>query len=406
MPAYEYKALDTSGKLISGVIDADSPKDARARLRAQQIFATEIKETEKSISITSEVKVKKLLKRIGPADVAIVTRQLATLLRAGLPLVRSLQAIEDQLEDNLLRPHIIEIRDDVNKGSSLADALSKHPKVFSPLYINMVHAGESAGALDDILDRLASFSEKSLALRNKVRAAMIYPIFMAIIGVVAVGILLTFVVPTITKVFVDTKQKLPGPTLLLLNISSFMKSFWWLIPIAIVGGVILFKRLRKAKGSRLFMDKFKLRMPIFGQLVRKMAVSRFSRTLSILTASGVPILKALNITRNIIANEVLSQAIDEAIEAVGAGKSIAEPLRKSGAFPPIVSHMITVGETSGKLEEMLQNIAEAYDNEVENSVNALVSLLEPVMIVTMGLVVGLIVFAILLPIFEMNELAM
>jgi general secretion pathway protein F len=321
-------------------------------------------------------------------------------------LVRSLQAIEDQLEDNLLRPHIIEIRDDVNKGSSLADALSKHPKVFSPLYINMVHAGESAGALDDILDRLASFSEKSLALRNKVRAAMIYPIFMAIIGVVAVGILLTFVVPTITKVFVDTKQKLPGPTLLLLNISSFMKSFWWLIPIAIVGGVILFKRLRKAKGSRLFMDKFKLRMPIFGQLVRKMAVSRFSRTLSILTASGVPILKALNITRNIIANEVLSQAIDEAIEAVGAGKSIAEPLRKSGAFPPIVSHMITVGETSGKLEEMLQNIAEAYDNEVENSVNALVSLLEPVMIVTMGLVVGLIVFAILLPIFEMNELAM
>lgn len=404
MPAFEYKALDQNGNATSGVIDADSAKDARAKLRAQDVFAVEIKETEKGISLSTQVNVKNLFKRTGLREVAVVTRQLATLLKAGLPLVRSLQAIEDQLADSPLRTHIIEVREDVNRGVSLADALGKHPKIFSDLYVNMVRAGESAGALDSILERLATFSEKTLALQNKVRSAMVYPIFMSIIAVLAVGLLLTFVVPTITKVFLETKQDMPGPTVMLLNVSRFMKGYWWAVVIAAAAAVLAVKRGKKRKGVKLFMDRMKLRMPVSGQLARKMAVSRFARTLSILTASGVPILKAMGIVRTIVNNEVLSKAIDEAAEAVGAGKSIAEPLAKSGVFPPIVTHMVAVGETSGRVEEMLQNIADAYDTEVENAVVALVSLLEPAMIIIMGGVVGFIVFAILLPIFEMNQM--
>ena len=404
MPAFEYKALDQNGNATSGVIDADSAKDARAKLRTQDLFAVDIKETEKGISLSTQVSVKNLLKRTSLREVTVVTRQLATLIKAGLPLVRSLQAIEDQLADSPLRTHIIEVREDVNRGGSLADAFAKHPKIFSDLYVNMVRAGESAGALDSILERLANFSEKTLALQNKVRSAMVYPIFMSIIAVLAVGLLLTFVVPTITKVFLETKQDIPGPTVMLLNVSRFMKSYWWALILAVVAISVAVKRGKKRKGVKLVMDRVKLHMPVFGQLARKMAVSRFARTLSILTASGVPILKAMGIVRSIVNNEVLSKAIDEAAEAVGAGKSIAEPLAKSGVFPPIVTHMIAVGETSGRVEEMLQNVADAYDTEVENAVVALVSLLEPAMIIIMGGVVGFIVFAILLPIFEMNQM--
>jgi len=404
VPAFEYKALDQNGNAATGVIDADSAKDARAKLRLQQLFAVEIKETEKGISLSTQVSVKTLFKRAGLREVTVVTRQLATLLKAGLPLVRALQAIEDQLAESPLRTHIIEVREDVNRGVSLADALGKHPKIFSDLYVNMVRAGESAGALDSILERLATFNEKMLALQNKVRSAMIYPIFMSVIAVLAVGLLLTFVVPTITKVFMETKQNMPGPTVLLLSASRFMKSYWWVLILVGASLTVLAKRARRKKGVKFFMDRVKLRMPVFGPLARKMAVSRFARTLSILTASGVPILKAMGIVRTIVNNEVLSKAIDDAAEAVGAGKSIAEPLAKSGVFPPIVTHMIAVGETSGKIEDMLQNVADAYDTEVENAVVALVSLLEPAMIIVMGGVVGFIVFAILLPIFEMNQM--
>ena len=404
MPAYQYKAFDQEGHATAGVIDADSQKDARAKLRMQQIFAIEIKESEKEIGLTTDVKIKSLFKRIGQREIAVITRQLATLLRAGLPLVRSLKAIEDQLQDSPLRAHVVEIREDVNRGLSLAAAMEKHSKIFSPLYVNMVRAGESAGALDDILERLATFSEKTMALQNKVRSAMVYPIFMAVVGCIAVMVLLTFVVPTITKIFLETKQQLPAPTMALLRISSFLKNYWWFLLIAIGALIALSRQMGKRKAVSVFMDKVKLRMPVFGSVVRKMAVSRFARTLSILSASGVPILKAMNIVRSVVNNEVLAQAIDKASEAVGAGKSIAEPLGESGVFPPIVTHMIAVGETSGKLEEMLQSVADAYDNEVENSVAALISLIEPAMIIIMGAVVGFIVLAILLPIFEMNKL--
>lgn len=404
MPVFKYKALDHAGKAAGGVIDADSAKDARARLRSQQLFATDVRETEKGISLSSQINLKQIFRRVGTHDVAVVTRQLATLVKAGLPLLRALQAIEDQLADSSFRTTIIEVREDVNRGVSLADALGKHPKIFTALYVNMVRAGESAGALDTILDRLAVFSEKSLALQNKVRSAMVYPIFMSVVAVLAVGILLTFVVPTVTKIFVETKQELPGPTIALLAVSGFMKGYWWTLVLAATALTVLFRRVTRRPAARLLVDRVKLRLPVFGTLSRKLAVARFARTLSILAASGVPILKAMGIVRSIVGNEVLARAIDAAGEAVGAGKSIAEPLAQSGVFPPIVTHMIAVGETSGRLEEMLQNVADAYDGEVENSIVALVSLLEPVMIIGMGGVVAFIVFAILMPIFEMNQL--
>lgn len=404
MPAFKYKALDQEGKAAVGVIDADSAKDARARLRAQQLFATDVRETEKRISLSSQVNLKAILRRVGLRDVSVVTRQLATLIKAGLPLVRALQAIEDQLADSPFRTTIIEVREDVTRGVSLADAFEKHPKVFTPLYVNMVRAGESAGALDVILDRLAVFSEKTLALQNKVRSAMVYPIFMSVVAVLAVGLLLTLVVPSVTKIFTETNRTLPPATVLLLAASAFMQSYWWVLLAGAAAVAVVFRRLTRRPAMRLLVDRVKLRVPVFGVLAQKLAVSRFARTLSILAASGVPILKAMGIARTIVGNEVLARALDAACDAVGAGKSIAEPLAASGVFPPIVTHMIAVGETSGRLEEMLQNVADAYDNEVENAVAALVSLLEPVMIIGMGGVVGFIVFAILMPIFEMNEL--
>ena len=404
MPAFKYKAFDQEGKAAAGVIDADSAKDARARLRAQQLFATDVRETEKGLGLSTHISLKSVLRRVGLRDVAVVTRQLATLIKAGLPLVNALQAIEDQLADSPFRATIIEVREDVNRGVGLADALERHPGIFTPLYVNMVRAGESAGALDVILDRLALFSEKTLALQGKVRSAMVYPIFMSVVAVLAIGILLTFVVPSVTKIFTETNRALPGPTVLLLAVSAFMQSYWWALLLGAAAAAAAFRRLARRPAMRLVVDRAKLRAPVFGALVQKLAVSRFSRTLSILAASGVPILKAMGIVRTIVGNEVLARAFDGACEAVGAGTSIAEPLAASGVFPPIVTHMIAVGETSGRLEEMLQNVADAYDREVENSVAALVSLLEPLMIITMGGVVGFIVFAILMPIFEMNEL--
>ncbi len=383
MPAFKYKALDEGGKSAAGVIDADSARDARARLRAQGLFAVEVRETEKGISLSTQVNLKALFRRVGTREIAVVTRQLATLLKAGLPLVRSLQAIEEQLGDSPFRPAIIEVREAVNRGVGLADALGKHPKIFTPLYVNMVRAGESAGALDVILDRLAVFNEKSLALQNKVRSAMVYPIFMAVIGVLAVGILLAFVVPTITKVFVETKQQLPGPTLALLAVSGFMKGYWWALAAAGAGAVFLFRRIVRRPAARLFADRLKLRLPVFGPLTRKMAVSRLARTLSILTASGVPILKAMGIVREVVGNEVLARALDGAGEAVGAGKSIAEPLAASGVFSLIVTHMIAVGDERPP-EEMLQNVADFKRRGGGELRSALVSLLEPAMIIASG----------------------
>ena len=403
MAVFEYKALNSKGDQLTGIIDADTPADARSKLRKQGIFPIEVVESEEKIKLKSELTFTRLFSRVKAADVAIFTRQLATLVNAGLPLVNALTALIEQLEKSPLKRVVIKVRDQVNAGSSFADALSFYPKVFSPLYVNMIKAGESAGALEIVLGRLADLAEKNLKLRNRIRSIMVYPILVAFLSVAVVMFLLVKVVPTIITIFTESRQALPLPTIILINISAFLRGYWWGILLILVGLYLLYSFWKKGRRGRYLIDRLKLNFPLFGILVRKMAIVRFSRTLSILLSSGVPLLKSLGIVRNIVDNVAIGGSIEEAQVAIRGGKSIADPFRKSGLFPPMVIHMIMVGETSGSLEDMLIKVAQAYEDEVETTVSALTSVLEPVMILVMGLVVGFIVISILLPIFQMSQ---
>lgn len=403
MSVFDYKALNSQGDQVTGIIDADTTADARAKLRKRGIFPTEVVESDEKVDLRSDQAISRLFHRIKAGDVAVFTRQMATLLGSGLQLVQSLNALIDQLEKSPLKRVIIKVRDDVNAGKSFGDALRRFPRVFTPLYINMIQAGEAAGALDVVLERLADLTEKSVKMRNHIRSVMVYPILVACIGVAVIVFLLVKVVPTITSIFAETQQALPLPTVILLNISDFLRGYWWAI-IFIVGGLyLLFTFWRKGLRGRQVIDRLKLRLPLFGPLIRKVAVVRFSRTLATLLSSGAPLIGSLGIVKNIVNNTSIAQSIEEAIEAIRAGQSVAGPFRKSRVFPPIVVHMISIGETSGALEPMLEKIAQSYEDEVETTVSAMTSLLEPIMIVTMGIVVGYIVLSILLPIFQMSQ---
>jgi general secretion pathway protein F len=297
------------------------------------------------------------------------------------------------------------VKQRVNEGSSLADALGQHPKVFSNLYVNMIRAGESSGALDVVLFRLADFTESQARLRSKILGTLTYPAAMVIIGAAVMGILFTVVIPKITKVFEDTKVVLPWTTRILIGFASFMHDYWWAMGILMAGGIYAFVRWLRTPAGRARWDVWVLDAPIFGPLVRQVAVARFSRTLATLLKSGVPLLTALDIVRNIVGNTRLAAVIEEARESIKEGESIAAPLKRSGEFPPLVYHMIAIGEKSGELEDMLGNVANAYDSQVETKVAALTSLLEPIMIVVMGVAVAFIVFSILMPILQINTIA-
>lgn len=406
MPVYEYKALDASGKTVSGLVDADTAKEARQKLRMQSLYTTSVTEAEKEVTLTSEVKVRKVLRRVKRKDIASTTRQLSTLLRSGMPVVQSLSAIIEQLEGHPLQKGILEIREKVNSGSTFADALADHPKLFSNLYIGMVRAGESAGALETILQRLADYLEKSEKQRNRIRSIMVYPVVMLFVGGGVLTFLMTYVVPTLTRLFVEMGRDLPLPTQVLIATSKFVKSYKMLFVIGgLVAVFISFKRyIRKEKG-RMRYDSFRLKLPVLGTLVRKLCMVRFARTLGTLVAGGVPLLQAMEIVRNVVGNAVIGKVLDEAKDNIARGQTISDPLKESKQFPPIVTHMIAVGEASGNLEEMLFNVADAYEDEVETAVAGLTALLEPLIIVVMGVIVGFIVVSILLPIFDMNKLA-
>ncbi|MFH1037075.1 MAG: type II secretion system inner membrane protein GspF [PVC group bacterium] len=403
MAVFDYKALNTHGEQVSGIIDADSPADARAKLRRQGVFPTEVSESDAKVDLRSDQALTRLLHRVKAGDVAIFTRQTATLLSSGLQLVQSLNALIDQLEKSPLKRVIIKVRDDVNAGMTFGDALRGFPRVFPPLYTNMIQAGEAAGALDVVLERLADLTEKNVKMRNHIRSVMVYPILVACIGVAVIIFLLVNVVPTITSIFAETQQALPLPTVFLLSVSDFMRGYWWALILIAAGLYLIFAFWKKGSRGRSFIDRLKLRLPLFGPLIRKIAVVRFTRTLATLLSSGAPLIESLSIVRNIVNNTSIAGSIDNAIESIRAGQSIAGPFRKSRVFPPIVVHMISVGETSGALEPMLEKIAGSYEDEVETTVSALTSLLEPIMIVIMGVVVGYIVLSILLPIFQMSQ---
>lgn len=409
MPVYAYKGLSQEGRAVSGIIDADTPKGARLKLRGSGVFPTDLVEEQRQKSSTaaearSEFTLARFVERITPQELALLTRQLSTLVGASLPLVDCLSALIEQVESARIKRTLSHIREQVTEGTSLADALKAHPRIFSDLYVSMVRAGEASGALDVVLLRLADYAESYAALRDKVRTALTYPILMAIVGTGIMLFLLSYVVPKVTKIFAENKAALPLMTTVLLAISGFLQEYWWLVVGAIIAVVLSIRVSTRTPAGRLRYDRYVLSIPYFGKLLKKVALARFARTLSTLLTSGITLLQSLDIVKNVVNNTVLSKAIEDARSSIREGQSIAPPLKKSGLFPAMLIHMIAVGEKSGELEQMLSRAADAYDSEVTSAVTALTSVLEPVMILIGGAVVLFIVLAILLPIFELNEL--
>jgi len=405
LPVFEYHGIDTRGKNVRGIIDADTPRLARAKLKKSGVFPTEIQETmAERRGGRRDLSVAHLLRKVRIQDVAVMTRQLATLTGAGLALVPSLNSLVHQIENPNLKKVVSQVRERVKEGSSLSDALREFPRVFSNLYVNMVAAGESSGALDIVLFRLADFTENQVKLRNRVLSALIYPILMVFLASGAVTFLMVKVVPKILELFEDWGQALPLPTVMLLDITNFLKSYGWAVALGLAGALLAGGFYFRTEGGRLLFDRLVLRVPIFGRLTRIIATTRFSRTLGTLLASGIPLVNAMKIVKNIVKNRVIAEAIENSQESIVEGQSIAGPLARSGVFPPMVTDMIAIGEDSGQLEHMLLKVSEAYDNQVETTVSGLTSILEPLLIVVMGGIVLFIVLAVLLPIFEMNQI--
>jgi general secretion pathway protein F len=409
MPVYAYKGLNQGGRAVSGIIDADNPKGARLKLRRDGIFPTDINEEERqakslATQLSGSVNFRQLFERVSPQDLALTTRQLATLVGAGLPLVDCLSALIEQTENARIKRVLSQVREQVTEGVSLADALKGHPRMFTDLYVNMVRAGEASGALDLVLMRLADYTESYAELRDKVRSALTYPVLMAVVSAAILFFLLSYVVPQVTKIFAENQAKLPIMTQILLAISGFMQEYWWLVLGTIIMVVVAVRVSTRTPAGRLRFDRYVLAIPYAGKVLKKLALARFARTLSTLLQSGIPLLTSLDIVKNVVNNTVLSAAIEDARASIREGQSIAPPLKKSGLFPSMLIHMIAVGEKSGELEQMLAKAADSYDNEVSSSIAAFTSIFEPMMILVGGAVVLFIVLAILLPIFELNQL--
>lgn len=400
---FEYTGLNQAGKEVRGLREADNAKGLRSLMRKEGIFLTQLSGREETAEQKRSVDFKNVvIGRVSGDDIAIMTRQLATLIGAGIPLVEALTALVEQIEHEKLKRIVGEIKQRVNEGSSLADAMAQHPAVFTPIFVNMVRAGESSGALDVVLIRLADFTEGQARLRSKVLGTLAYPAFMLVFSGLIMGILFTVVIPKVTQIFADINATLPMMTRMLIFVSEVFKNWWYLILLGLIGAVFGARSWLRTKTGKAAFDTWLLRLPIFGPLARMLAVSRFAKTLGTLLKSGVPLLTALDIVKNIVDNTVLVKVIEEAREAIREGESIAAPLKRSGEFPPLVYHMIAVGERSGQLEDMLGNIAQAYDSQIETRIGSMTSMLEPIMIVVMGGGVAFVVFSILIPILQMN----
>ena len=405
MGVYAYKGIDARGKSVKGNRDADSAKALRTVLKRDGILATEILEqAEAAKKGTRDIDFGRLFRRVSQMDVAIATRQLSVLLRSGVPLVEALSALIDQLDQPELKTAFTDTRNQVNEGSNLADALKAHSKIFPTLYVNMVAAGEASGTLEEVLGRLAEFLDDQTRLQSKVRGALAYPVVMGVVVVLILFLMMSVVVPKVTAIFENFNQTLPWYTSLLIWVSDIFSNYWWLIAALMGGGIYWFRRWKATEEGRKKWDLFTLEVPLLGPLLIMVAVSRFARTLATLLASGVPVLTAMDITRNVLGNTELMRVVEVARASVREGEGIAKPLRQAGRFPPIVTHMIAVGERTGQLEEMLIHVADAYDQQIEVRVGVVTSVLEPLLIVVMGAVVGGIAFAILMPLLQLNEM--
>jgi general secretion pathway protein F len=406
MPVFEYTALDAKGRSTSGIIDAEGIQIARQKLRNSGKYPVSIREAKEAAAKKSRqgFGFAARFSRIKPAEVAMITRQLATLIGAGFPLVSALDALLPQTKSVGLKRILARTKDLIVEGNSFAHALSQFPGTFPPIYINMVRAGETSGTLEIVLERLAEITEKQQALSNRIQASLAYPVFMLFFGAAVLFILLTYIVPTITSIFADMKQTLPTPTRVLIALSDFLKHYWWALLIVLAAGAAAARQFRKSEKGRQWTDRSILRLPVFGNLARKLAVARFSRTLGSLLENGVTVLVSLEIVKNIVGNTRIAETVSQAAEEVGRGKSLWSSLSEGQAFPMLAIQMIQVGEQSGELEKMLNKIADVFENEVETTILRLTAYLEPVMILVMGLIVGFIVLSICLPIFEMNQL--
>ena len=399
MPHFKYTVKDTVGKTITSSADSKNRDSLIELLRKQGLTIISLEEDK-----DAEVKTAQLAKKVKLDDLVIFSRQLSTMVEAGIPLVNVLDVLSQQIEKKGFAAVIKKIRDDVETGSSFSQALTKHPRIFSSLYINLVKAGESSGMLDEILNRVATYLEKTSALQRKVKTAMVYPIAVISISIAITIFLLVKVVPTFQGIFDMLGGSLPLPTQILIFVSNILRKWFLFGFIGVVVLVIALKRYAMTEGGKLFFDRLILKLPVFGDIVRKVSVAKFSRTLSTLVKSGVPILSSLDIVAKTAGNKVVEMAVNDSKKAVREGKNLATPLSKSPVFPPMVVRMISVGEQAGELEKMLSKIADFYDEQVDSAVASLTSIIEPMIILFLGVVVGGIVLSIFMPIFKITEI--
>lgn len=406
MGLYVYKAYDKTGNLISGTMEAKERASVISKLQQSNFFPLRVEEEGKrsggdSVSIADFMLKFKL---VGTKDIVTFTQQLTALLEAGVQLDRSLTILTELTTNKKLADVIRQTQQAVQGGSSFADALARHPRVFSRLYINMIRAGESGGVLELVVSRLAEFLENTQKLKDDITSALIYPMLLTVVAGLTVVLMLTFVVPKFSQLFADMGQALPLSTQILMNISAFITHYWWVILLGIVALVFSFKYYVATESGRLSWDTWKLKWPMIGTLIQKIEISRFSRTLGTLIHSGVPILQGLLIVKEVVSNTLISESMVKIHSGLKEGEGISTPLRESRMFLPLALHMISIGEETGQLDQMLLKVADTYDVEIRNSVNRLIAFLEPAMILIMGLVVGFIVVAMLLAVFSVNDI--
>jgi type IV pilus assembly protein PilC len=405
MAIFVWEGRTAQGRLVKGDnLEAPDLEAALTRLREQRIRPIASRVREKGKGLEREISIPGLGDKVTTKDISLATRQLATMIDAGLPIVQCLDILAQQSESKLLCKTVSTVKKDVEGGSTLADALRKHPKIFDDLYVNMVEAGEAGGILNTILNRVALFIEKANRLKKKVKGAMIYPCAIVCVAVIVVAVLMIFVIPVFAELYGGMGKELPLPTQICINISNWFVAYWYLLIGAVTGVIMAISFYYKTPHGRMNIDRLMLRMPIIGDLLRKVAVARFSQNMSLLLSSGVPILDGLAITGKTAGNKVVEKAILDSRISISQGKTVAEPLRDSKIFPPLVCQMVAVGESTGGLDTMLKKVAELYEEEVDDAVANLTAMMEPIIMVVLGVILGGLVIAMYLPIFQMGSL--
>lgn len=410
MPNYTYKGLNNSGKTVSGQINAEDEKTAVAQIKALGIYPTDVHAGKNGHASSSQTKSGtssgfRLNRRAGSADLTVFSRQLANLVAGGLPLMRTFAALTEHTENLQMKTALTRMQQEVQGGKSLWEALAMHPRIFPPLYVSMVKAGEASGQLSSVLEWLAQYLEKEQSRKMQIRSALAYPTLLVTVGTLAVFALITLVVPRFVNIFEEFEQALPMPTVILLNISGFVSHWWWLVIGLVVGVITGVRQYSKTPNGRLKLDALKLKMPLFGKLNMKSAISRFARTTAILLQGGVPLLDSMTVVREVVGNEILARGADQVREGMKEGSTFTDRLKQSGVFPPLLIHMVGVGEETGDLQNVLMTVANSYDVEVDATLKSVVSLLEPVIIMTIGGIITFIILAMLLPVFQINLMA-